>query len=139
MPHGGHLPTDGIPAASGVGRQAPVRSTIAPTVLSANEVGGIAVCELTPPPSGFVIFVVYTSFETTSTSSAVCSVQIDGFQVDYANQVSDAAAEYRGLYVPTGGRLQYVFSGLSAGSTASVRLVWVMVPDIEAASWLGAK
>jgi len=138
MAHGTHTPMAGLPVGS-VARQAPVRSTIQPTILSAGEVGGIAVCDLTPPPSGFVLYVVYASFQTTSTAAAVCSIQIDGFQVDYASQVSDAAAEYRGLYVGTGSRLSYVFSGLSSGSTASARVVWVMVPEAEAAAWLGAK
>lgn len=137
MPHGLSLPMGGIAAPASVPRQAPVRPTLQPTVLSANEVGGIAVCELPAPPSGFVAFVVYISLATTSTSAATCSLSIDGFQVDYSNQVSDAATEYRGLYVGTGETLELTFSGLSAGSTASARLVWALVPAAQAAQWLG--
>lgn len=137
MPHGVSLPMAGIAVPASVPRQAPVRSTLQPTILSAGEVGGIATCELPAPPSGFVTFVTYISLATTSTSAATCSIQVDGFQVDYADQVSDAAAEYRGLYVGTGETLALVFSGLSAGSTAGARLVWALVPAAEAAMWLG--
>lgn len=137
MAHGVHMPMAGIAVPTTVPRQEPVRSTVQPTILSAGEVGGIATCELPAPPSGFVAFVTYVSLETTSTSAATCSFKVNGFQVDYADQVSDAATEYRGLYVGTGETLELTFSGLSAGSTASARLVWALVPASEAAMWLG--
>lgn len=137
MAHGAHNPATGLHNIPGPARCAPIRSTLQPTTLQASEVGGVATVELPAPPSGFVAFVTYIALQTTSTTTATCSVQVDGVQVDYASQVSDAATEYRGLYIGTGETLQLEFSGLSSGSTASARLVWALVPASEAAMWLG--
>lgn len=129
----------GLPAPGVLPRQSPIRATLQPTTVTAAEVGGIAVASLPAPPSGFVGMVTYVSLQTTSTTAATCTLQIDGWPVDYASQVSGAATEYRGLYIPTGQTLDFVFSGLSAGSTAGARAVWAMMPDIDAVAFLGGR